>query len=327
MGVPTRRSIRQALKDSPPGVKRAIRGLVIPPFRTFIRYAPLATGKAELWSILSPHLCWLESYVVAETVFGSTLYVDAKDTVGRFIYYFGVWEPNLTSWISERLKPGDTFIDVGANVGYFSVLASKLVGGTGKVVAIEAVPQIFCILSRNVKSNGILNTRSINVAVWNEEKKFQFFTQKYNTPGSSTAFKEWATRWDLESQLEVQAAPLTAILRREEMETARLIKIDVEGAEWHVISGMESMLRSSRADLEVVVEVTPKMLEAEGTTCENLVNFFGSFGFYPYRLDNDYSARAYISRSVPSRPTRIETIPRDVDQIDIVFSRVNTGSL
>jgi hypothetical protein len=90
---------------------------------------------------------------------------------------------------------------------------------------------------------------------------------------------------------------------------------------------MEPMLRSSRADLEIVVEVTPKMLEAEGTTCEALVDFFENFGFYPNRLDNDYSAQAYISRGVPSRPTRIETIPLNADQTDGVFSRLNASSL
>jgi FkbM family methyltransferase len=99
-----------------------------------------------------------------------------------------------------------------------------------RVVAIEALPQVFRVLSKNLKSNGTPYNRSINVAVWNEEAKIQSFTRKDNTSGLSTAFKEWATRWDLESELEVQAAPLTTVVRREEMETALACSSDVEGA-------------------------------------------------------------------------------------------------
>src|ERR1019366_3290126 len=97
-------------------------------------------GKRTVWDLLSPHLWWLERFVQAETVFGCTLYVDTRETGGRYIYYFGIWEPNLTRWIQERLSPDDTFIDVGANIGYYSLLAAKL---GSQVVAIEAAPRTF----------------------------------------------------------------------------------------------------------------------------------------------------------------------------------------
>ena len=321
-------AIKKALRDSPPSVKAIIHWMVIPPFRAFFRYAPFLAGKRRLWNLVGEHLYRSDPYVTARTVFGSKLYLDASDPIGRYIYYFGVWEPNLTSWINLRLRPGDTFIDVGANVGYFSLLASKLVGDSGRVVAIEALPQIFRVLARNLKINEFAqNVRGVNMAAWNEDAKIQVFTRQDHPPGVSTTSREWATRFHLDSHVEVPAVPLTTILQQEEMETARLIKIDVEGAEWRVLSAMKPMLRSSRDDLEIVVEVTPKLLEAEGTACETLLDFFRSWGFYPYRIDNDYSELAYVARGVPSRPTRIEKISRTADQTDVVFSRVDASSL
>jgi precorrin-6B methylase 2 len=90
---------------------------------------------------------------------------DAKDIIQQYIYYFGVWEPRITGWVSRHLAPGDTFIDVGANIGYYSLLASPLVGKTGTVVAIEASPRTFDDLLFNLELNNVSNVRPVNVAV------------------------------------------------------------------------------------------------------------------------------------------------------------------
>jgi hypothetical protein len=58
------------------------------------------------------------------------------DVIQNYVYLFGTWEPDLTAFMRRRLRPGDTFIDVGANIGYLSTLGSKLVGPHGVVVAI-----------------------------------------------------------------------------------------------------------------------------------------------------------------------------------------------
>lgn len=62
------------------------------------------------------------------------------DFIQMYVYLFGMWEPDLVAFLRRRMRPGDTFIDVGAHIGYVSALASKLVGPRGTVVAIEASP-------------------------------------------------------------------------------------------------------------------------------------------------------------------------------------------
>src|SRR5262245_30335322 len=120
----SRNSVKSAVSALPRPLLTVLRLVTIRPLRTYIRFAPWSVGKACLYDGLAGHLWWLETRVAGATRFGAYLDVDARDIVGKHIYYFGVWEPVLTQWLRERLKPGDTFIDVGANVGYFSALAS-----------------------------------------------------------------------------------------------------------------------------------------------------------------------------------------------------------
>ncbi|HEY3129426.1 MAG TPA: FkbM family methyltransferase, partial [Acidobacteriota bacterium] len=155
----------------------------------------------------------------------------------------------------------------------------------------------------------------------------KIFTRAEHPSGTTTLIPAWADQWRLGMHYEVPAAPLAAILQWDEIKTARLIKIDVEGAEWHVVSGMASLLRACRTDLEIIIEVAPKMLEAEGRTCQEFLDFFAALGFHPYRIENDYSAAAYFAPRTPTRPQRIEQIPTETDQTDLIFSRIDAASL
>jgi FkbM family methyltransferase len=320
-------SVRSIIKTSPPSFRRALRAIFLVPLRAYVRFAPTGFGKKALWNNLLVHLWWLETSVLARTFFGSEMRVDAEDIVGRYIYYFGVWEPILTAWIRQRLVPGDTFIDVGANVGYFSLLASQLVGDSGKVVSIEAAPQTFSVLAENVVRNHADNVRTINMAAWDSEETLQIFSKAGNTLGTTTIMPGWAKQWNLEPYCQVPAAPLSKMLTSEELESARLIKIDVEGAEWRAIVGLLPALAACRTDLEIVMEVAHEMLRAEGQSCEDLLTLFQSMGFHPYHVENDYSAMAYLSKQMPSRPKRIDQVPTVADQTDIIFSPLDAPQL
>jgi hypothetical protein len=91
--------------------------------RLYVRYFPISAGKRCLWSrVIDPYFAWNSHSFLASTLFGMKMKGDAKEILQQYIYYFGVWEPQITAWISRRLAPGDTFIDVGANIGYYSLL-------------------------------------------------------------------------------------------------------------------------------------------------------------------------------------------------------------
>src|SRR5579859_719318 len=106
---------------------------------------------------------WSDTHV-SKTEFGARMRCRLNDLIQRKIAYFGVWEPNLTDFFRDSLRPGDVAIDVGANIGYFTLLASSLVGATGRVISIEASPQIFGLLAENIELNKLSNVRAVNCA-------------------------------------------------------------------------------------------------------------------------------------------------------------------
>jgi len=299
--------------------------LIVPAVRDYFRYAPAFLPKKMFWSIVATHFLGLEptnTRIITETRFGSKLATTSWDILGRHVHYFGVWEPNLTYWIRSRLKPGDVFIDVGANVGYHSVLASELVGGSGKVVAVEPAPAIFSILEENLRLNHAANVRAVNCAAWDREETLTLYTEPEQLGVVTTAVAEWAEHWGLKNRVQVPAAPLDVILKPSEYRAARMIKVDVEGAEWQVLSGMASLIPEYGDDMEIALEATPAMLEASGRKAQDVLDLLKRWGFHPYSLDD--SEASYFSPD-RARPSRLIHAPQE--QANVIFSRVDAEFL
>ena len=89
---------------------------------------------------------------------------NTRDFVQRRIRSFGIFEHNLTYYTIASLCEGDLYVDIGANVGYFTLLASRLVGKSGKVISVEADPVTFMQLLDNLKRNDCRNVSARNVA-------------------------------------------------------------------------------------------------------------------------------------------------------------------
>jgi len=304
-----------------PLLRRAVTSVL----RGYVRYFPFAPGKRFLWTrVIEPRFAWQSHDFVASTLYGSRMAGNTKELLQQYIYYFGVWEPQLTCLIKRRLKPGDTFVDVGANIGHFSLLASRLVGNGGRVVAIEASPTTFRALQENIYRNRADNVRAVNMAVSDSRGMVKVFRGPESHIGLATTLPALAAERECEPEADIPAAPLTDILDAEEFRNARLVKIDVEGMEWAVVAGMKSLLESGRADLEVTVEVDPDSLAKQGREPGEILRTFEQYGFYGYELENDYSATSYL-RPSERRPVRLVN-PVD-STVDLVFSRTSAEVL
>jgi FkbM family methyltransferase len=270
--------------------------------RAYMRYAPVSAGKPLLWSrLIDPYFAWQHRSFVARTVFGMKIRGDAADIIGQYIYYFGLWEPDITAWVTRRLAPGDVFLDVGANIGYYSLLASRLVGPRGSVVAVEASPATFRALSDNIAMNGVVNVRPVNVAASDRPGRLKLYRGHEHNTGLATVVEGHG----FELEAEVPAAPLNSILTAGEMRRLRLAKIDVEGAEAQVVAGMGALIEQGRPDLEVIIEINPALLERQGTSTQAVLAPFLRAGYHAYVLANDYSADAYMRRTRDPRATRL----------------------
>ena len=149
----------------------------------------------------------------------------------------GVWERNQTEELREILRPGDTFIDVGADFGWYTVIGAKAVGPTGRVIAFEPVPQNLEFLRRNVAANGCANARIEPLALSNKSGKLTFHLSRENL-GDHSMF----SIADRPDAIEVQATTLDEYLRNDSGKIA-LIKIDTQGAEGLILEGMREVLQ------------------------------------------------------------------------------------
>jgi FkbM family methyltransferase len=299
---------RAALKD------QALHA-AIPLARACVRYRRAGPGRERLWrDRIEPYLAWHSHRFSARTVFGSRLKGDTQEILQQHVYYFGVWEPNLTRWLQSRLQAGDVFVDVGANVGYFTLLASRLVGERGSVVAIEASPTIYGRLSANLARNRASNVRALNRVAAREAGRRTVYIGPASHTGLTTIHA--GAGWPAEG--DADAASVPELVGDAAWRSARLIKIDVEGAEDEVIAGMAGALARTRPELELVVELHP------GSGAE-LFATLREAGFHGYALEIDYSPLSYGRAGAPPAARRVEAPPPD--ELDVIFSRRDVEAL
>jgi FkbM family methyltransferase len=147
-------------------------------------------------------------------------------------------------------KKGDTVIDIGAAFGLYTITSSKRVGANGKVIAIEAHPDSFEMLNRNIKLNGLNNVTTLNYAVYSKETKVKIYS---NYTIMSERIREEQVK---EKFVEVNADTLDSILQQNgiRQEQINWIKIDVEGAEFEVLKGAHNTLSNSK-DIALYIEI------------------------------------------------------------------------
>ncbi|GAA2317538.1 FkbM family methyltransferase [Streptomyces kunmingensis] len=292
--------------------------------RRYVRYAPGNVGKGLLAAqYLNSRLRDTPRQRVAESRHGDRFALDTRDLIQRYLYLFGVWEPHMTRWLESRLRPGDVLVDVGANIGAFSVLGSRLVGGTGRVVAIEASPAFHRRVLQHAELNHCDNIRAVNTAVSDERKTLSFVLASSNNMGANSIVPYDGPA---ESAFEIEALPLTEVLEPDEVARARVIKIDVEGAEGSVVRGLAPLLDDLRPDAEIAVEITPERMEQLGDSADELLETMRKHGFHRYRLPTDYAAAGYpraIRRPAPPVRWR-EPI---TGETELIFSRTDAEIL
>lgn len=197
-----------------------------------------------------PNLVW------APSIFGTPLELDLREEVCATIYSYGVFDAPLLAFLSRTLKLGDTFLDVGAHIGFFTVAASMLVGEQGRVVSFEPMPETFSRLTVNARNTGRSNITLVNAAAWHEDSVLEFrdFGPAASAFNSAFGSRKSAGREDIrETVIEVNALKLDSYVAQKGI-VPTLIKIDVESAEFRVLEGLEDTL-SKKSRPILILEV------------------------------------------------------------------------
>ena len=183
----------------------------------------------------------------ADTWWGGKMLVSLPEPASVQIFLDGRMDPNLTEFLCHALKPGQTFVDVGAHLGYFSLLAQHLVRPSGQVIAFEPAPQTFALLKRNVVLAGLI--QAYELALWSESATLSFETygqrfSAYNSFFGPRVAPAYLHRLRKQSVL-VNAISLDKFLAQRPI-NIHCIKIDAEGAELSILRGAVGALSAQK---------------------------------------------------------------------------------
>jgi FkbM family methyltransferase len=248
------------------------------------RHMPRLIGKWRVDRYLLERVG--DMVTVARTADRFLMRLDAADLIQRTILVTGRWDEGVGRVLIERLKPGDLFVDVGANVGYFSLLAASR---AARVIAFEPNPRCHAALVENARLNGFdrIDARPIGLA----EAAGQAILGVAQEANSGAGTLRESPGQQVPIALDTLDAQLGA-------ERPALIKIDVEGAELRVIEGAQATLRRSDAP-PVILEVSEWGLMRLGASKDRLFQAMADLGYQaeivsPVRRSNSSKTAIYF---------------------------------
>lgn len=221
---------------------------------------------------LAKKVCQIDR-VEVQALSGARFWIDPVSIFGLSMLKNREFEKPLTRAMLTLLRPGDSFVDVGANEGYFSVLAARTIGPHGHVLAIEPQLRLHDVLERNIAANSLTNIDVVSVAVADKEGK----TLLYLRPSTNTGASSFTKHWKFGSRAEeVQMTTLDRLLFERNFASVRLMKVDCEGAERLVIAGAKDALRARQIEI-IVIDYHPNIVSV--TECQRTHRQFIESGY------------------------------------------------
>jgi FkbM family methyltransferase len=223
----------------------------------------------------NPVVSWLINITKPSKVVldGHTFFLNRDDTTIFEEMTSGNYEAGEPSRYKSIIKEGDTVVDIGANIGYYTVIFSDAAGVTGSVYAFEPDPKNFEILRKNVEVNGCKNVKIFNCAVSDSTRKGSLYLNDYNSGDHRIHFSKGDRR----------SIPIDIISIDDKFPDLRpdFVKTDTQGAEVGILKGMKNVVRSARV---ISVEYWPYGLKKMGSSGEELLDLLTDYGF-KYEID------------------------------------------
>jgi FkbM family methyltransferase len=220
--------------------------------------------------------------IVTLRIHGQRMSFQSSDTgLAPSLLQEGIYEPEITEYIDSHLEQGMTFVDVGANFGFFSMIAGSKVGENGTVISIEPEPKNFALLQKNIHTNGYQNrTKMLPIALSQKEGTATLFVDDQNVGNHSLA----------QSNIKSGTHAVTVCMRRLDdvcrengIDTIDMMKIDTQGAELQVLLGATELLPKTQT---ILFECWPYGMIQMGDRPEELFTLLSTYGFSLLSIDN-----------------------------------------
>lgn len=227
---------------------------------------------------------WAESNPTSEVITYVTnnirMKLSVRDWVQNNLFIYGYYEKNETDYWLKRTEKAKTIIDIGANVGYYSLIASKNIQqNKGTIYAFEPVSKNFARLNENILLNKIDCIICYKKAVSNENASIKINVGNDQNWGMSSINSH--NHLSSESEI-VQCETLDSFCKSVNISRVDLIKIDVEGAELNVLKGMQKIIEIYKP--EIMIEVSDQHLNKQNVSSQDVFNFFWERGYKSYQI-------------------------------------------
>jgi FkbM family methyltransferase len=291
-------------------LKKVVRGLVY----RYLSSAELSLRSAERWADFMkrwPAIFASEPFRVVRSVGNDfRMRLGLLDVIERTLSVGLAWEPHIAEWMKRHVKPGGVVVDVGSNIGYFTLMASKLVGNEGTVVAIEPCHRNLGILCEHLWMNSVGNVVVMSLAGSDSNAVLDIHFPTYNNAGAASLRSLHSVH-----RHKVAAIPLDRLIEALGLHVD-LVKLDVEGFEAHALKGLEGTIR--RCSPVIIMEVSDSFLRSLGSDAGALLGYLRNLGYEGRRLADDGSEISVTyPESVPAEP---------MPQFDAVFTPVASSS-
>lgn len=205
---------------------------------------------------------------------GQKMFLDSLDSMRLSIN--GIYDEFETKTLKKIIKTDDVVFDIGANIGYYTLIFARLVGRSGKVFSFEPESTNFELLKKNAKINGYTNIEFFCKAISNSNKTTKLFLDKKNKGGHSLIDKIE----DRES-IEIKSIRIDDYFKNQNID---FVKIDIEGFEFEAIKGMSELLEKSN-NVKIMTEFNPYLLKKSEIEPEEYIKLLKNLGFTIYNLD------------------------------------------
>ncbi|HEX5734955.1 MAG TPA: FkbM family methyltransferase [Blastocatellia bacterium] len=258
---------------------------------SIIRRLPAARYRAMNWLCRRPSPPFLMKLPEES---GRFLFeCNLRDSISREVCFMGRYEPQQSALLQRLLQPGMTFVDVGANWGYFTLLAAHLVGDSGRVISLEPDPRIFRLLESNLVRNNLSHVTALQLAAMDK-----------NGTVNLSGYDEERDNWGLSKVVRgavdnsplfpVEARQLDEVLDEQTVERVDVLKMDIEGAERMALRGMQEGLAGQRYR-SILLEMHPSILAEHGHSTKDVLDLLLSHGYRGWWIDHSPEAIRHAS--------------------------------
>jgi FkbM family methyltransferase len=226
----------------------------------------------------------VHSQVVMPWSRGLRVHLYPGDEISRALFLTGAFEPTQMAFLAATVKEGMTFLDVGANFGLYTLLASRLVGKSGRVIAVEPSSREFAHLSGNVALNGLTNVSLLNCAATDRSGEAELILAGTAQSGHNTLGAFGYPSVSSAGNERVRTTTMDSMVAESGVSRIDCIKMDIEGAELLALRGSTGILEKFRPT--ILLELSDRTLRGQNCSSGDVLEFFQEHDYAVFDFDD-----------------------------------------